>query len=322
MLVSSSANTWLSQFKIEITSNANKVYGNGRQQLEATVTVAPRSNGSISSEQMDSISLVILDDDGVYRELEGALQASLERDNRFDYFAATGGAPSNLELQGSTRRKRFYISSTRSGGSLDRVYARISKDDRTHYVTNAGAFNSSIIVETIRPLRSSKDEFELVVEDSQIRDWYVATPHYLRFKNPNYQIVDYLPYTPSDNHSEYATAYDDASHALTLYRERPPTPQNPVNKHFCLHYVITKNPRFTRNTASRRFAPAYRPGQMTLLLVQLIGVANFTPLTRPALWTLIDQYGNEHKIEMTQRDNGKLMDFKRYDWVPPELTVQ
>lgn len=121
MDISTNTSAWLNHFNIKITSNSHRLYSNGRQQIEVTVAVAPAPNNTLTAEQLDSIALVTLDDDGVYRELTGELKVSTTRDPQFDYFAASSGAPQNLEPSGTTTHKRFYITSTRIGGSLDKV---------------------------------------------------------------------------------------------------------------------------------------------------------------------------------------------------------
>lgn len=306
MNISSTANTWLSQFKIDITSSTNKVFGNGRQQLEATVTVAGRKDGIISDEQLASISLVTLDDDGVYRELDGPLKASSVRDAAFEYYADTGTIPSNLELRGPVRRRRFYISSSRSGGSLDRLYARISKDDNTHYVTDAGSFNSSITVESITPLRYDEDDFEMSRGDEISTEALDLDIYYLKFKNPKLRIVKSTPHDVAYNHNPHyrycfkttvKRDYDKVASLLT-------------------HYAFKVGPERTFTVAGSTVTLNRRPGCMNIIrtITHQIYLQSLPKNeVKPSRWWIFDQYGNERKIEITQTDNGNRIGFKRFD---------
>ena len=306
MNISDQANSWLTQFKIEITSSSNKVFGNGRQQLEATVSVAPRTNSTISDEQLASIALVTLDDDGVYRELNGALKASETRDPVFQYFADTGSAPSNLEIRGPARRKRFYVSSSRSGGSLDKLYARISKNADTHYVTDVGAFKSSIIVESITPLRYEVQDLELTAEDELDTANVDIDVYYLKFKNPKLQIVKSVSFNEFD---------DEDYHYRRCFATSQGAHPGAIGSWFT-HYAFEVGARFPFSAGQSTVTLNQRPGQMNL--VRTITNEPFYT-SRPqnyahrSRWALFDQYGNDRKIEVTQTDNGNRISFKRLD---------
>ena len=160
---------WITKFNIHVSSNSNKVFGNGRHQLEVSVTVTPKAGVDITDEQLDSIRLVTLDDNGAYQELSGELHMSTERDTRFEYYADTGAPPAPL-IAANTLRRKFYVSSTRSGGTLDVVYAAITKDEATHYVSHTSKFNTSVTLETLTPLRLNRDDFAFDAEDSHFQE--------------------------------------------------------------------------------------------------------------------------------------------------------
>ncbi|HEY0288124.1 MAG TPA: hypothetical protein VGC62_14100 [Pseudomonas sp.] len=313
MNISNTANTWLSQFKVEITSSANMVFGNGRQQLEATVIVAPRNHGTITDKQLASIALVTLDDDGVYRELTGGLKASLNRDPLYQYFADTGSAPSNLEIRGPVRRKRFYISSSRTGGSLDRVYARISKDESTYHVTDGGAFNSSIIIESITPRRYDENDFELSAVNELSTDRVDMDLYYLKFKNPQYQIVKSTPYT--EYYSEpYDSFYNDDWYYRYCYETRSDAGQNVIASWYT-HYAFEVGPKRAFTAGTNSITLNRRAGQMNLVRATTHEVSYNRPQNESerSVWGVIDQYGNERKIEFIQTDEGNRIGFKRFD---------
>lgn len=304
MDVSNNANTWLNQFKVEVTSNASRVFGNGRQQLEATVSVSARSNHTISREQLDSITLVTLDDDGVYRELQGKLQVAASKNPLFDYYGATGSSPANIELGGSgVRRKRLYVSSTRVGGSLDRIYARISKDAATHYVTDGGPFNSLITVETLAPLRHVDSDLSMSAENVFKSDDLEVDRFSLRFKSSKLRIVA-------------ATRYDGFPDGGYHYRSVYDSRWDPFSEntfHFYnTHYAFNVGPKLEIDIEGQTVEINHRPGEMNFVRTSTVVWSDRPPVDdwETSSWGLLDQYGNEHKIELTDEDNGRRIGFK------------
>lgn len=301
---------WITKFNIHVTSNSNKVFGNGRHQLEVSVSVTPKAGVEISDEQLDSIRLVTLDDDGAYQELDGELHVSKERDKRFEYYADTGGAPRAL-LAANSRRRRFYVSSTRSGGSLDVVYAAISKDEETQYVSNTSKFNTSITLETLTPLRLTRDDFAFEAEDNHFQEIGTTEWNYdinqLFIKGRGLRLADAIPYGPRSGEAYFQkvidedTGWDFDGLGPTISRsfthigyEVSDQREFPVPK-----AVLSVN----RVPHSMVFVRIFTYGT-----VYLAGVA-----TTESRWGLLDQYGNEHRIKMTQRNNGQYIDFVMVD---------
>jgi len=62
---------WLSRLNINITSSSNRIFNNGNHQLEISVGLTPRNGEIITDEQLNSVRLVTLEDDGSYQELSG-----------------------------------------------------------------------------------------------------------------------------------------------------------------------------------------------------------------------------------------------------------
>lgn len=306
---------WITKFNISITSNANKVFSNGRQQLEVSVSVSPKSGQTITEEQMKSIRLVTLDDQGVYQELSGELGASTERDKRFEYYADTGVAPSNLQLESASRRKRFYVSSTRPGGSRDIVYAAISKDQNTHYVSHTSRFNTSVTVESVTPLRMTREDFVFSGEDRQsetldglIVDYDV---YHLSFKNSRLRIVESIAYGTGSG-SCYAQNHIDVSPWHYFFYTSLEFAPFRYQNHY--HYAFRVGPETEFRWRDTPIKVNSRQGVMNFVRVKVTGddFSNI-PYSTPSRWGLWDQYGNEQRIEMTQESGGNIPNFVMVD---------
>lgn len=292
---------WITKFNIHVTSNSNKVFGNGRHQLEVSVSVTPKAGVEISDEQLDSIRLVTLDDDGAYQELDGELHMSKERDKRFEYYADTGGAPQAL-LAANSRRRRFYVSSTRSGGSLDVIYAAISKDEETQYVSNTSKFNTSITLETLTPLRLTREDMTLSVEDNyehtvNATDWDYDV--YQMYPNSRHlKWVASIPYGPGSGIPYYQTTVEDNG----FFADGEP------KSYTHLAFEVSTRRRFKAPTTD--ISVNRRPGSMVFIRIKTFGPVTLTGAqNRTSRWGLLDQYGNEQQIEMTQTSDGNLIDF-------------
>ena len=294
---------WLTRFKINITSNSNKIFGNGRHQLEVSVSLTPKAGNEVTEEQLDTIRLVTLDDDGVYQPLSGELQVTNERDTRFEYYADTGSAPSPL-LEAPSRRRRFYVSSTRPGGSLDVIYAAISKDEDTHYVSHTSVFNASETVETLTPLRLNRDDFTLLVEDNHEHKIGATRWDYdiyqLFLKSRHLRIVQSIPYGAKSGQPYYQKIEEEEDgwflDGETVWSWTHVAYEVSNIKTFRVPHVTLSVNR--------------HPGSLLCIRIKTEGTVNLSGgRNTSSVWGLIDQYGNEHKVEMTQTSNGNLIDF-------------
>jgi len=311
---------WLTRFSVNITSNSNKVYANGCQQLEVSVSVTPKAGAELTDEQMNSIRLVIQDDDGVYQELSGELSASTERDIRFEYYGASGTAPSPL-MDGGRARRKFYVSSIRPGGSLDKIYAVIKKDQDTTYGSYTSFFNSSVTVESIAPLRLRKQDMLFTVKDAYgesihsssgiLNDtadfnlWTLSLPNGLR-------IVSSIPYgVPTEQ--VYFQTYRDVTpwhYYLTVNNDA-----SGINRRYTtyMHYAFDVGPAFYFDDHGAHRGQVRIndvAGTMSFLRVALTTTTN-TPVqfTETSRWELLDHLGNSHRIEMIQADDPNKLDF-------------
>jgi len=314
---------WLSRLNINITSNSKRIFNNGNHQLEVSVGLTARKGKTITKEQLESVRLVTLDDDGQYQELSGEYRASRERDKRFEYYADTGSGPVRL-LESNAYHRRFYVSSTASGGSIKTLYAAVTRDEDNHYVSHTSVFNSSVDVETISRPHVQRSDFKLEridVRKATVKDviefdqkfWPVETAvqidlYYLEFKNPAYRIVDsnaafsqglavYFVGDRDDGEVNWSLNY--ISPLVELNVNYVIDPRSPIRE------FIYRNIRTPINT---------RAGSMNFLRLQLRGVDPKPEAGPPApsVFAVFDQYGNEHLIKMKPQGAGDLIDFKMH----------
>lgn len=316
---------WLSRLNINISSNSNRIFNNGYQQLEISVGLTPRNGEVITDDQLNSVRLVTLEDDGTYQELSGEYRYFLERDKRFDYYADTGSPPAPL-LESTTLRKRFYVSSTASGGSLKVIYAAITKSPDEHYVSHTSTFNSSVTIETVTRLRRQRSDFKLEAVDlleDQVTDTYRyrgssyegptavdVDVYFLEFKNPAFRIVDVDAQFSSGYGCFYADSADDTRWTEEIGWHLPR-----IRKIYA-HFLI--DPRAADTTFNFRHISEpmnTREGALNLVRLKLRGAGAALDETyqAPDVFYVFDQYGNESEIEMTQKADGNLIDFKMYD---------
>ncbi len=309
-----SANQWLRRFRVDITSNSNRVYANGRQQVEVTVTLEPRDGQTITEQSLASLELLQIDDQGQFHILDAELQAHHERDPRFAYHAASGVAPSPLmESSPRTIRRRFYVSSTLPGGTVSTLYAGIWKDEQTHFETNVAPFKSSAVIESISPQRLPESAFELKMEDTIAykvateRYWDDEVEHqvgYFGLRDPNNFIVASSSQATPDGHAFYERHNWD--HALISFQLT-----NDYSQHakVSVHGV---DQAFELDVPGSRGRLTQRPHQMTLHRYhQRFYTSHYNSLSEEqSLWQIIDRNGNEHHIEFLSKDNGRAIDFQ------------
>lgn len=297
---------WITKFGIHVTSNSNKVFGNGRHQLEVSVTVTPKPGVDITEEQLDSIRLVTLDDNGAYQELSGELRMSTERDTRFEYYADTGAAPAPL-LEANARRRKFYVSSSRSGGTLDVIYAAISKDETTHYVSHTSKFNTSATLETLTPLRLTRDDFAFDDEDNHFQTVDATEWNYdvyqLFIKSRTLKLVDAISYGATSGEAYFQNVIEEES-GWDFEGLAPD-----IAKSFThIGYGVSDQREFPVPNAT--LSVNRYPNSMLFIRIFTYGTVSLGGTTTiDARWGLLDQYGNEHKIKMTQRNDGQYIDF-------------
>lgn len=308
------ASQWLRRFRVDITSSSNRVFANGRQQVEVTITLEPRQGQSISEQALASMQLILIDDNGKICNLDGELKAHAVRDRRFAYHAASGSVPSPLlEASTNTLRRRFYVSSTLPGGTLSTVYAGIWMDDETHFETNAGPFQSSVVIESIKPLRQHESAFQLVMEpmieykiDSANRYDDEVQEHigYFGFKDPNSNLVYSTPHaTPSGEAFYKRRNWDHALISFELVNDY--SQHHDVTAYAVNHDLLLDFPEADKTFRSRRH-------HMTLYIShrRFYSVYENEVVEEKSLWTLVDQDGNAHEVEFFTKEDGREVHFR------------
>lgn len=324
---------WLSKFKIEVTSNSNKLFNNGNQQLKVTVSLTPVKGHTITDEQMDRIWIFLIKDGSDYRDLgssfrrgrqdpkpvvdnhaepEDFFRVTIDKNPLFEYHAASGFAPQNL-IASAPRSRDFYISTLAPGGERYKIYAGITKEEGVDYATSTSRFNSYIELESISFPRRRRTDFTL--ERVHAFEGYTDNNqtavdidvYHLEFADRTLRIVDAIP-LGGDRDSHY---YDDWKNADPLFSSTG-THYNETQLHYAFKPGTARH--FTYQNVS--VAINNRPGAMNFLRLELIGPADFAPrasASGPRRWIVLDQYGTEHFIEMTQKNSGNEIDFKMFD---------
>lgn len=305
-------NQWLSRLRLDITSSSNRVFANGRQQVEITVTVEPRDGEEVDEDAIASIELFIFDDNANELQPDGELHVDNERDPRFEYYAASGGAPSPL-MNSSQRtvRRRFYLRSTLPGGSLTTIYAGIRKDTDNHFMTNTGPFQSSVVIESISPLRHPEAAFELDMQErvsfktptSKMRDSETnCDVGYFGFRDPNNSIVESIPHAVPSGEPFYKR--NNCDH-VTLSFEL-------INDYsqICRVTTYAEGAPMDLNYNGRRFTP--RAGNMAVCVYhhRFYDAWSNSVNEDKSLWTVVDRHGNEQDIEFFTEESGRKIRFR------------
>ncbi|MBM3107785.1 hypothetical protein IIE18_21905 [Pseudomonas sp. V1] len=137
-----SAKLWLRTFKIELSSASNRVYRNGRQQIEIRLSVEPISGKTVTEEQLKTLTVVTQSADGSYQPLPELSEDwnstanepwfySQKRDERFDYFSDTLKIKQPHLPNGQTEQaysKLIYIQSSAAAGSVLTLRGCIQED--------------------------------------------------------------------------------------------------------------------------------------------------------------------------------------------------
>ncbi|MFJ4155885.1 hypothetical protein ACIPZF_13965 [Pseudomonas sp. NPDC089752] len=311
---SANASQWLRRFRVDITSNSNRVFANGRQQVEVTITIEPRQGQTISEQSLASMQLILIDDDGKIHDLKGDLKAHAERDPRFVYHAASGAVPSPL-LDASTNavRRRFYVTSTLPGGTLSTIHAGIWKDETTHFETNEGPFQSSVVLESISPRRHPDSAFQLSMEprvEYQIEsvnnhdDEFKVDVGYFGFKDPNFTIVQSIAHATASGEVFYKRRNWD--HALFSFEG-----VNDYSQHYDVSvYAVEHHFHHEFPEARKTFLPRRHHMAIFCSHRRFYSMYFNEIEVHESLWTLIDQDGNAHEVEFFTTDNDRVVDFR------------
>ncbi|QXH55458.1 hypothetical protein [Pseudomonas maumuensis] len=309
--MSITANQWLSRFRVDITSNSNRIYANGRQQVEVTVTVEPRSGQTVTEEQLDSIALLEIDENGEFLILNDLLIARNKRNERYEAHAARGSNPQNLLASTSaTRHRKFYVSSRHRGGTLSTIYAGIYMNQDTHFETNVAPFKSSAVIESVTPHRFSAEHFELNCLDLLNKGNWDIDEYQFAFRDPNYRIAKSIAYgVPAATSFHRQTVNNNSWYTFNTadgYRS------------YCTAYSLDSTFKDEFHLYIPQVEVNKRPGQLTLLRMKeridakLISGMPVSEWAGDSIWGIIDQHGNEHIVKFFAIDAGNLISFKMH----------
>lgn len=306
------ANQWLSRLQLEVTSNSRRVFANGRQQVEITVIVEPRDNDELDEYALDSIDLALIDPDGNPQSLGTGLLVQNERDPRFEYHAAGGGSASPLmKVAPNTVRRSFYVSSTLPGGTLTTVYASIRKDADNYFITNTGSFQSSVVIESITPLRHPEAAFKLDMQErvsfrtatGKLRDAETNFDvGYFGFRDPNNSIVESIPHAvPSGEPFYKRNNWDHVIFSFELINDY---------SQICQVTTYAEGAPMDLNYNGRRFTP--RAGNMAVSVYhqRFYDAWSNSINEDKSLWTVVDRHGNEQDIEFFTENSGRIIKFR------------
>jgi len=149
-----SPQSWLSNLRIVIGSSTPLLYDNDNQQVPIVLIADPAPGQKVSREQLDSLTLVELTQDG-YKALPTEPNAqgwrySLERDSRFDYYPHGLGPVGEDADWAKPRRgeisKTVYVHADAPANHALRLVAKIHRDKDTEYYSDHDAYRSSVIV--------------------------------------------------------------------------------------------------------------------------------------------------------------------------------
>jgi hypothetical protein len=305
---------WITKFDLQVTPSSNRIFANGRHQLEISVGVKLKDGHTLSDDQLDSLELVVLHDNGEYVSLNGGnYKVARKRDSRFEYYGDTGSAPGHLTPPPVTVHKRFYVSSTASGGTRQSVYALIKKDEKTYYVSATSRFNTYALIESITPLRKGQAEFSL----ERVHDQEFDAPttdgssntlwvdfYYLTFKNVDFRVADVIQHglSPFPRYFSDAVRLDNVGQGPL----HPGSPQYESNIHFAFNSRVSEY-----TVVDTPIKIKHRKSAMTFMRVEVIGAKPYKwKNSGSPLWSVFDQYGNAYKIEALQINAGNAIDFK------------
>lgn len=130
---------WLDDFSLALTSRSQRIYNNGRQQIEVTLLVVPAADSLLSDAHYESLGLVYQTADGDWRALSQDDEHQdwfyrTEQDVHFDYYPSVVDSAVPVELPAHSpgaRIKRFYIHSRAKQGESILLAGTILARDHT-----------------------------------------------------------------------------------------------------------------------------------------------------------------------------------------------
>lgn len=151
--------SWLTKLTTAVSSPSNRVYPNGRQQMEVTVVIEPLSSQTIKPEELASVKLMVRDANGQFSPLpesDSAGTAWFFSHSRNEYLEYPGARKtSSVIKRKAVYTRKFYVmaGSTIAAGRMETLYAGITRhtqEGHYDYITDGSesGFSSSVEVRT------------------------------------------------------------------------------------------------------------------------------------------------------------------------------
>lgn len=121
----------LEQLTMCLSSRSDRVYNNGRQQIELSVLLAPGDDSTVTTLQCDSIGLAYQTAQGDWVPLSTQSEQhgwfyTAEHDDRYDYYPAIANLAVPIEVPSKAHLKRLYVHSLAAPGQSLTLRAYLS----------------------------------------------------------------------------------------------------------------------------------------------------------------------------------------------------
>lgn len=231
--------SWLSQIRMRLGSPTGHLYPNLRQQVEVVVEIQPRTNQDVSQQELDSVCLLLRNDDGTYTALQcednGQAQWFYRTvRNAYDYYPATSAqASAHAVSEGealAVYTRRFYVHSRALAGTNVTLWAgitRIQGAEEYFYVTDGSetSFDEHVDISTkpipVFGLDDYSFERELIDgegnSDLFIWEYVLSTWVALRAVEPTgFGMIQWAVRSPSDTRASHV-GYAAPGHSEVSY---------------------------------------------------------------------------------------------------------
>lgn len=307
--------SWLASLNIAIASASNRVYPNGRQQMEVTVNIEPLSSQKVSAEELASVKLIVRDELGGFTPLPESNDGSSpwffshRRNDYLEYPAVRELVPpsESANTPSSVYTRKFYVMANKANPSqpLETLYVGITR------FTNNGNYDYRT--------DGSQDGFSSKVE--------VRTAEIPKFKVPdNYSFVSTLVDGNGQTDVftlQYALAGANVQQPIVEFISADMTPKGMIQwdvkaagatRATHVGFAPPGKVEIEYNNAIRlgtNFQPVRHvrnpvEGHVTLVLQS----GNTIPFDAdsaihhngPCVLTAVDVYGNEHQLRISFKD--------------------
>ncbi|MDF0731059.1 hypothetical protein P0Y43_10020 [Pseudomonas entomophila] len=220
-LAPSGASPWLDEFSIFLTSRSDRVYNNGRQQIEVTLLVVPAEGQTLTDAQYDSIGLAYQTAHGAWVDLNETVEDTqwfyqTAHDDRYDYYPSIVNMAVPVEVPGETGRarlKRLYVHSSAAAGASITLRGTLMRTPDTVVRTHSD-LEPALLAEP-SPTYSFPEDYhwqqkvrvgERLFDKTMVRDDRFAFEYALRPKNIEFSSAGFPSQRP---HASHLIRWDD-----------------------------------------------------------------------------------------------------------------